>query len=378
METSNGLIRTDLTSNVTRIEALEDTVIISNSSGITTGFTKGDIIYASSDNTLSKLGVGIQGDILTVGASAAVNWVTPASQPTTLDEIANTGNNTSNTLLFQNPTTAFVATGNIEALGSVTIAGNLTISGTTTTVDTENLLVKDPIIALSDVGGAVDAGVLINRPAPGNNVFSGFDHTQNEYVIGYTDNSAIDSVIVMKEAENFVANVYGNVKANYFVGDGSLLTGISGGGGTVTLQSVTDTGNTTSNTVQFTNTGTSLLASGDIISKNIQLTNPGITVSFAGGTLTLDAANKTYGTGSLLTLSQNMTTLSYTNLINGAQVIIPVVASGGNYTISNVMTNVDYFSGSEIVTVNSGGHGLITLSNLHGNIYMNALAFQSV
>jgi hypothetical protein len=48
----------DLTNNVTRISALETATIISNSSGITTGFTKGDIIYASADNVLNKLAVG--------------------------------------------------------------------------------------------------------------------------------------------------------------------------------------------------------------------------------------------------------------------------------------------------------------------------------
>ena len=53
--------------------------------------------------------------------------------------------------------------------------------------------------------------------------------------------------------------VTGNVTASTFVGDGSQLTGIA-----TTLQAITDNGNVTSNTVQFTNTGTSLTASGNI------------------------------------------------------------------------------------------------------------------
>jgi hypothetical protein len=301
-------LESDLTSNVTRIETLEDAVIISNSSGITTGFTKGDILYASADNTLSKLGVGTQGDILTVGASAAVNWTTPTAQPTTLQEISDTGNNTSNTLLFQNPTTAFVATGNIEALGSVTIAGNLTVSGTTTTVDTVNLVVKDPIITVSNAATGVDAGLLINRPA--NNVFAGFLHDEGEYTVGYTDNSGLDAVITVKDNVDFVANVHGNVHANYYFGDGSLLTGVATASN---LDDIVNIGNVTSNTMLLTNTGTSLVASGDIVSKNIQLNDPSITTTFASGMLTIDAANKTYGTGSLITLTQNMTALSYSN-----------------------------------------------------------------
>lgn len=56
----------------------------------------------------------------------------------------------------------------------------------------------------------------------------------------------------------------GELTAVSFIGDGSQLTGISGGGGVGTLQEVTDTGNTTSNTIQFTNTITSLITSGNV------------------------------------------------------------------------------------------------------------------
>ena len=60
--------------------------------------------------------------------------------------------------------------------------------------------------------------------------------------------------------------VTGNVTADHFVGDGSNITGISS-----TLQAITDSGpgaNVTSNTVQFTNATTSLVASGTIKAGN--------------------------------------------------------------------------------------------------------------
>ena len=61
----------DLTNNVTRIEDLETATIISNSSTITTGFTKGDIIYASADNVLNKLAIGTtDGYVLKVTSAA--------------------------------------------------------------------------------------------------------------------------------------------------------------------------------------------------------------------------------------------------------------------------------------------------------------------
>ena len=58
------------------------------------------------------------------------------------------------------------------------------------------------------------------------------------------------------------ALITGNVTADHFVGDGSNITGISS-----TLQAITDSGpgaNVTSNTVQFTNATTSLVASGNV------------------------------------------------------------------------------------------------------------------
>ena len=70
--------------------------------------------------------------------------------------------------------------------------------------------------------------------------------------------------------------VSGNVHANYFVGDGSELSNI-------TLQAVTDSGNVTSNTVQFTNTGTSLVTSGKI---GLGTTNPTTTLDVNGNAQT--------------------------------------------------------------------------------------------
>ena len=57
-------LATDLNSNSSRISSLETATIISNSSTITTGFQTGDILYASADNVLNKLGIGSIGEVL--------------------------------------------------------------------------------------------------------------------------------------------------------------------------------------------------------------------------------------------------------------------------------------------------------------------------
>ena len=51
----------------------------------------------------------------------------------------------------------------------------------------------------------------------------------------------------------------------FFIGDGSLLTGIAGASSAFSFQDTSDRGNTTSNTIQFTNTITSFTTSGNVI-----------------------------------------------------------------------------------------------------------------
>jgi len=60
-----------------RVEDLENAVVISNSSGITSGFLKGDLLYASDDNTLSKLPHGATDTVLTVSQPGELSWQPP-------------------------------------------------------------------------------------------------------------------------------------------------------------------------------------------------------------------------------------------------------------------------------------------------------------
>ena len=71
-------VSTDLASNSTRITNLQNSTIISNSSGITNGFETGDLIYASGQNTLSNLSIGSLNQVLTVSGGIPT-WVAPSS-----------------------------------------------------------------------------------------------------------------------------------------------------------------------------------------------------------------------------------------------------------------------------------------------------------
>jgi TolA-binding protein len=111
-------LRTDMTSNVTRIGDLEDNVIISNSSGITSGFTKGDIIYASADNTLARKGIGNPGEVLKVGGNGdTVVWASDnigdGSSAGNLQQVTTNGSTTANMISFQNTYTSLITYGDV-------------------------------------------------------------------------------------------------------------------------------------------------------------------------------------------------------------------------------------------------------------------------
>lgn len=70
-----GLLETYVSSNVSRIQDIEDNKIVSSSGGIT-GFTTGDIIFANNTNTLTRLPIGSANQLLSVAGSTP-GWVNP-------------------------------------------------------------------------------------------------------------------------------------------------------------------------------------------------------------------------------------------------------------------------------------------------------------
>ena len=100
--------------------------------------------------------------------------------------------------------------------------------------------------------------------------------------------------------------------SGFFIGDGSKLTGISGTSSAFSFQETSDTGNTTSNTIQFTNTITSLTTSGNVIvTGNVTASN-----FYGDGSQLTSVALKsdlTSNVGRISTLETKTTDISYTN-----------------------------------------------------------------
>ena len=158
--------------------------------------------------------------------------------------------------------------GNTYISEDLTVGGDIHFKGDVTLIATQNLNITDAIVELgknnTSSDTVLDLGLLMNRPE--SNVAVGYLESSDELVMAYTESSASSSTIVPLASEDLRVKVYGdltatgNVTATYLHGDGSELTGIA-----TTLQSVSDFGNTTSNTLQFTNDTTAITTTSNII-----------------------------------------------------------------------------------------------------------------
>ena len=119
----------------------------------------------------------------------------------------------------------------LSVSGNAVISGNLVVGGNTTYINVETLVIEDSVIELgSGVNGSPltnndgkDRGTLLHyyTTAPVD-AFMGWDNSNAEFAFG-------SNVSVSSEVITF--NELGNVRASYFIGNGSQLTGISASSG---------------------------------------------------------------------------------------------------------------------------------------------------
>ena len=229
----------------------------------------------------------------------AVAWSGVSSTPTTLSGYGIT-DSYSNTNAG-----AYLSTYTGDLAGTnLAITGNLTISGTTTSVNSTVTRVVDPLFELG--GGAngtalstddnKDRGLLLHYYSGGAvDAFMGWDDSNVEFGVG-------SNVSVAGEVVTW--NNYGNLRAGYFLGNGSQLTGVSAASsfnmsnGTSNVNIATINGNVTvgvggtAGVVTITTTGVdvsgTLNSTSNLTASNANLGN-------------LATANFFTGNGSLLT-----------------------------------------------------------------------------
>lgn len=197
---------------------------------------------------------------------------------------------------------------------NLTLSGNLTVSGTTTTVNSTVTRVVDPIFELG--GGAngaslssndnKDRGTLLHyyTGSTATDAFMGWDNSNGEFAFG-------SNVSVTGEIVTFSS--LGNVRANFFIGDGSQLTGVVGtyGNGNVANYLPTFAGNLSAGNANLGNAATAnfFVGSGAFLTSVTAVTaatvttnsQPNITSVGTLTTLTIGnaTANSTFGNGTI-------------------------------------------------------------------------------
>jgi uncharacterized coiled-coil protein SlyX len=323
----------------------------------------------------------------------------------TLDDVVNVNNATSNTVRFTNATTSLTASGNVIVSGNVTstiaLISNAATLGTTkefvVTVsggvfyidgvqqdslelhqnqtylfDLTNPGTSHPfrLATVPDGGGAQNGSGSI----PASDYTTGTDYTSVANHLKFTVPPGAPSTLyyyctihsgmggsmsVSPTAELIVSGrvvASGNVEASSFKGDGSQLTNIASN-----LQAITDNGNVTSNTVQFTNTGTSLVASGTV--EAVSFVGSGAQLTDIASNLE-QIVNNGNVTSNTILLTDATTGLVATGNVEALKFI------GDGSALTNIASNLEQIANNGNVTSNTllltdATTGLVATGNVH-------------
>ena len=213
---------------------LSVTSIIANGSGIT--FITGSNVNGNVNNAIQSHYANIANSVDGSNVSGNVSWAITSNWANIANSVAgaNVSGQVGNALIagtvYINAQPNITSLGNLTSLvvsGNTTIAGNLTVSGNVNYINVDSLVVQDPIIEMG--GGANGAPLTTNDGKDRGSLlhyyttspidaFMGWDNSNGEFAFG-------SNVSVTNEVVTF--NNLGNIRANYFIGDGSLLTNIN-------------------------------------------------------------------------------------------------------------------------------------------------------
>jgi hypothetical protein len=247
-------------------------------------------------------------------------------------------------------TTGSISAGDATITGNTTITGNLTVSGTAIYANVTSILVKDPII---EQGGNTDGTALTTNDGKDRgqllhyyttapvDAFMGWDNSNAEFAFG-------SNVSVSGEVTTF--NTLGNVRAGYFLGNGSQLTSITAvTAGTVTTAAqpnITSLGTLTSVSVSGNaNVGnlntTGIISAVGNVTANYLIGNGSTLTNIAGANVTGQVANALVA-GTVYTAAQpNITSVG----------ILSSLSVSGNANIGNLTT-----TGTVVAGTGSGGN----------------------
>jgi len=370
-----GTVYTNAQPNITSVGTLVNTTLGSSNS-----FTGGNLVSATylggTLTTAAQPNVTSVGTLITltsgthtISANANVSMSGTLSQITGANLISGTYLTGTLTTAAQPNVTSLGSLSALTVSGDATVTGNFTVGGNTTYINVDTFRVKDPIIEL---GGGVNGAALISNDSKDRgsilhyyvtanttpvDAFMGWDNSNAEFAFG-------SNVSVTSEVVTF--NSFGNIRANYFIGNGSQLTGITATTGNANYANFA--GNIV-NAIQsnITSVGTlaSLTVTANISSGNANLGNL-VTSNYFTGTLTTAAQPNVTSVGTLIN-----TTLGSANSFTGGNLVSATYLTGTLTTtaqpnITSVGTLTTLSSGTHTISANANVSMSGTLSQISG------------
>lgn len=278
----------------------------------------GDDIKASDDSvaiSLSGADVKVAG-VLTVGGNDIQSWDgLNATTAMTLSgddvEVKGELQVTGNTIKSSAGSTVFALSGaDATVEGNLVVEGDFVVNGAMTIVNTDNLVVKDPIVGLGYVSGANgpteagagDRGFVFSIPES-NNVATFWDNVDSEFKMVYTVSGPDATDISEDGFANFRAGIiysemgFSGSLTKLVDGDDYLIAGVgitlsTGTNGAITISGASnsyakgyfDNGDLTgasSNVLSFSGLG--ILSSGADVDKNVDVYLNGALLAFGEG-----------------------------------------------------------------------------------------------
>ena len=332
---------------------------------------------------------------------------------TDLQGVTDNGNVTTNVVQFSNATTGLVTTANIEVGGDIKVVGlsagtvpyvasdkflkdsfitmtgdatvitsnldvtgNIFMRGNKFIVESETKLINDAIIGIANNNtvSTTDKGIIMQNTTGNVAIIhhGAGDGFADQLTFGYTADP-LDTVTVTNDlTKELTVNVLGNVitQNNLSVGGTLSINNITAAA-QHSLQAVTNVGNVTSNTVQFSNAITSLVASSNIVATgNVSAGRDTDTTSYFGR-----AAVGYMGTS-------DQASFAHFDRNSSAQYALKQTAVGAT-TINTPATQHIRFTvndgnaGAEKMRITSAGNVGIGVSAPHANLHVEGNVYVS-
>ena len=260
----------------------------------------------------------------------------------------------------------------VTTTGNATIGGDLTVNGTTTTIDSQTLVIEDPLLTLAKnnsggAGNTFDQGLFFNRGSDDNVSFL-WDESADEFVFAVT--SAEDGTT----AGNVTIDSYANIHVGGITNSGAYATdGIS-----IVDNEINGTRSNENIEITPAGSGSVVISVADINGGTIDSTVIGATTTAAANfttvnasqavSITTDNTNLNIGAGNDLQIQHDGTNSLITNTTGDLAI---TSAAGTEVVFNEAGANVDFRvegdTDTDLLVVDASADG-IGISTAAGSI----------